>query len=222
MLFHKILSSGFTCGQWYYHSPQSIWQMLTSFTFINTLEQRISSTEFFIKRALFSKAQCCRKSLVWGGVSLFFFGRKKKKYYHKIKTYRCTQCNRWQATEVATTRAFRPFYLHSTVTPQWHRPLKLFPAGVSHPPNPPRLTHPSDCSDSMSWWLQGHPRAEARSPSCQQGQRQLNAFRPTYPPTMDRKYLEKKFQKVPKSETWICHTLVHIYIAFALYLQLFT
>ena len=116
MLFHEILSSAFTCGQCYYYSSKSIWQMLTSFTSINILEQSIRSTEFFIQHALFSKAQGCRKSLGWGFSFLFCFA-KTPQCYHKIKAHRFTQCNRWQATEVATTRTFRPFCLHSTVAP---------------------------------------------------------------------------------------------------------
>ena len=40
---------------------------------------------------------------------------------------------------------------------------------------------------------------------------------PRIQPTSDQKYLEKKFQKVPKIKTWICHKLTTIYIAFTLY-----
>lgn len=55
---------------------------------------------------------------VWvGGFLFFFILQKTPQHYYKIKAYRFTQCNRGQATEVATTRTFRPFCLHSTAAP---------------------------------------------------------------------------------------------------------
>ena len=50
--------------------------------------------------------------------------------------------------------------------------------------------------------------------SCTVGPLQLNVLHPWGLPTMGQKYLEKKFQKVPKSKTWVCHTLATIYIVF--------
>ena len=43
-----------------------------------------------------------------------------------------------------------------------------------------------------------------------------------FQPTKADKYLGKEFQKVPKSQTWICCILASIYIEFVLYSQLFT
>ena len=43
---------------------------------------------------------------------------------------------------------------------------------------------------------------------------------PQIQPNMDWKYSEKKFQKVPKSKTWICHMPTTIYIALTVYLVL--
>lgn len=59
---------------------------------------------------------------------------------------------------------------------------------------------PSDCNDSMSWWPQGLPRAEAHSPSCQQGQQQSNVVRPMYPLSVDQNCLKKKNPKSSKKQ----------------------
>ena len=48
----------------------------------------------------------------------------------------------------------------------------------------------------------------------------LQAAHPQSESITDQKYLKKKFQKVPKSKTWICYAPSTIYIVSALYLQL--
>lgn len=70
----------------------------------------------FHSTCTFSKGQDCRKGLGWGFSFLFYFA-KTPQYYHKIKHIDLHNVIGGQATEVATTRTFRPFCLHSTAAP---------------------------------------------------------------------------------------------------------
>lgn len=157
---------------------------------------------------------------VWVGGFLFFFVlQKTPQCYHKIKAHRFTQCNRWQATDVATTRTFRPFCLHSTVAPT----AKLCFQQVFH-------IHPTPYT---SWVLltamtlcPGGPRDSPELKLIAQvvsrgSTSQMWSDQCIHYPWI-KIVLKKKIQKVPKSRTWIYHTLINIYIAVALCLQLFT